>query len=78
MTAATNMTAVREAAKVNIISTYGPEGRCSRGAKTPEVREESLRTHVVNVVQVVLEPRTADKKPLPPAFTAGAADRTAR
>ena len=77
MTAATNMTAVREAAKVNVSSTYGPEGKWSRGAKTPEVREESLRTNVLNVLMSCCKARTADKKPLPPAFTAGAADRTA-
>lgn len=77
MTAATNMTAVREATKVNIISTYGPEGKWSRGAKTPEVREDISRVNVLNVLMSCCKARTADKKPLPPAFTAGAADRTA-
>ena len=76
MTAATNMTAVREATKVNIISTYGPEGKWSRGAKTPEVREDISRVNVLNVLMSCSKARTADKKPLPPAFTAGAADRT--
>lgn len=71
------MTAVREAAKVNIISTYGPEGKWSRGAKTPEVREDISRVNVLNVLMSCSKARTADKKPLPPAFTAGAAGRTA-
>lgn len=71
-----NTNTIREATKVGVPSTYGPEGKCGWRPKKPEVREESLRTKVVNVVQVVLQPRTADKKP--PTFTAGAAGRTAR
>lgn len=71
-----NTNTIREAAKVGVPSTYGPEGKSGWRPKKPEVREESLRTKVLNVLMSCCKARTADKKPS--ALTAGAAGRTAR
>lgn len=73
---AANMNTVREAAKVGLPSTYGPDPKGNwRGKKARSARGKFTNPSP-ECPNVLLQPRTADKKPS--AFTAGAAGRTAR
>ena len=71
-----NMNTIREAAKVNPSFTYGPEGKWGWRGENARSARGKFTNPSPECPNVLLQPRTADKKP--PAFNAGAAGRSAR